>query len=235
MPRRCSTDIARGSSGPASGCSGATSRRPPCIRNGAATATPGDARRTRCTSRYSRTAGRPPKCGLRSPFYPSHRARAMRGNRIAQMRRRLAEGPDQRDFPALVEFHAEGATDYFAAIYIFGERGDPAQGEGVVDLVHDRRAGRFRRWRGRIHRGDAAGDFAGAQGPCGAPDRVESVAHLPRRARRPARAFGFGAARRRRKPAGGAALRRRARLHEAQRHHCRAPRSSTCSTRSSRR
>ncbi len=66
-----------------------------------------------------------------SPFVQLiERARA--GEAIPTLRRRLAEGPGQRDFPALVEFHAEGATDYYAVVYTFGLRGDPAHGTGVV-------------------------------------------------------------------------------------------------------
>jgi adenylate cyclase len=48
------------------------------------------------------------------------------------MRRRLALGPEQRDYPALEEFHAAGATDYYAVVYTYGLRGDPAHGAGVV-------------------------------------------------------------------------------------------------------
>ena len=64
--------------------------------------------------------GAPSEVWLTSPFFHLiERARA--GEFDAQIRRRLEEGPEQRDFPALVEFHAEGATDYFAAINTFGE------------------------------------------------------------------------------------------------------------------
>ena len=48
------------------------------------------------------------------------------------MRRCLTDGPEQRDFPALEEFYAEGATDYYAVVYTFGINGDPAHGTGVV-------------------------------------------------------------------------------------------------------
>ena len=68
---------------------------------------------------------------LRSPFFHLiQRARA--GEATPTLRRRLALGADQRDFPALVEFHSNGATDYFAIVYTFGLRGDPAHGAGVV-------------------------------------------------------------------------------------------------------
>ncbi len=68
---------------------------------------------------------------LRSPFFHLiERARA--GEATPSIRRRLAQGPDHRDFPALVEFHEAGATDYFAIVYTFGVNGDPAHGMGVV-------------------------------------------------------------------------------------------------------
>jgi adenylate cyclase len=73
----------------------------------------------------------PSEMWLTSPFF-NLIDRAQRGERDPQLRRRLEQGPEQRDFPALIEFHAEGATDYFAAISVFGENGDPAQGKGVV-------------------------------------------------------------------------------------------------------
>jgi adenylate cyclase len=58
------------------------------------------------------------------------------------MRRRLETGPDQRDFSLLEEFFAQGATDYFAQLFTFGERGDPSQGTGVVySFASDRRGG----------------------------------------------------------------------------------------------
>src|SRR5579863_1900010 len=68
---------------------------------------------------------------LQSPF--AHLIeRAWAGESVPTLRRRLSQGPEQRDFPALVEFHAEGATDYYAVVYTFGLRGDPAHGRGVV-------------------------------------------------------------------------------------------------------
>jgi adenylate cyclase len=58
------------------------------------------------------------------------------------MRRRLEAGPDQRNFPILEEFFAQGATDYFAQLFTFGENGDPSQGTGVVySFASDRRGG----------------------------------------------------------------------------------------------
>ena len=73
----------------------------------------------------------PNEAWVNSPFSQLMQ-RAMSGERHPSLRRRLARGPDQRDFPALVEFHSEGATDYYAAISVFGESGDPSQGKGVV-------------------------------------------------------------------------------------------------------
>jgi len=78
---------------------------------------------------------------LRSPMYDLIR-RAEAGEPNPTMRRRLQAGPEQRDFPALEDFFAEGATDYFAQLFVFGERGDPAQGTGVVySFATDRRGG----------------------------------------------------------------------------------------------
>jgi len=78
---------------------------------------------------------------LRSPMYDLIR-RAQAGEPNPTMRRRLQAGPEQRDFPALEDFFAEGATDYFAQLFVFGERGDPAQGTGVVySFATDRRGG----------------------------------------------------------------------------------------------
>ena len=73
----------------------------------------------------------PHSAWLESPFFPLiERARA--GEATPAMRRQLALGPEERDFPALVEFHEAGATDYFAIVYTFGLKGDPAHGGGVV-------------------------------------------------------------------------------------------------------
>ncbi|MDE3175470.1 MAG: adenylate/guanylate cyclase domain-containing protein [Pseudomonadota bacterium] len=73
----------------------------------------------------------PTSAWLQSPFvHLIERARA--GEPTPSMRRRLAHGPEQRDFPSLIEFHADGATDYYAIVYTFGLRGDPAHGAGVV-------------------------------------------------------------------------------------------------------
>ncbi len=66
-----------------------------------------------------------------SPFFQLV-ARARAGEFTPMIRRRLELGPEHRDFPALVEFHEAGATDYLAALFTFGENGDPAHGTGVI-------------------------------------------------------------------------------------------------------
>ena len=81
-------------------------------------------------SQYPR-ADAPRSAWLESPFLQLiERARA--GEAAPTLRRRLALGPEERDFPALAEFHEAGATDYFAIVYSFGVKGDPAHGTGVV-------------------------------------------------------------------------------------------------------
>ena len=52
-------------------------------------------------------------------------------------------GPEQRDFPALRDFYAAGATNYLCVGYIFGEGGDPAHGTGVVYSFTTDRSGGF--------------------------------------------------------------------------------------------
>ncbi len=68
--------------------------------------------------------------------------RARGGEANPSMRRRLDAGPDQRDFPALEEFFAAGATDYMAQLFIYGEGGDRSQGTGIVySFTTDRKGG----------------------------------------------------------------------------------------------
>ncbi len=68
--------------------------------------------------------------------------RARNGEDNPSMRRRLEEGPDQRDFPALAEFFAAGATDYVAQLFIYGKEGDRSQGTGIVySFATDRKGG----------------------------------------------------------------------------------------------
>jgi len=79
---------------------------------------------------------------LRSPFHAViMRARAGEAN--PWLRRRLELGPEHHDFPALIEFHAAGATDYVCTVYTFGENGDPAHGTGVVYSFTTDRPGGF--------------------------------------------------------------------------------------------
>jgi adenylate cyclase len=76
-----------------------------------------------------------------SPFFDLIR-RAQEGEANPSMRRRLSEGPAQRDFPVLEEFFAAGATDYLAYIFPYGESYDRSQGSGVVfSFTSDRKSG----------------------------------------------------------------------------------------------
>jgi adenylate cyclase len=68
---------------------------------------------------------------LSSPFHALIE-RSLAGEKNPWLRRRLEFGPDQRDFPALVDFYEAGATDYLCFAFAFGETGDPSYGTGVV-------------------------------------------------------------------------------------------------------
>ena len=64
------------------------------------------------------------------------------GEESLSMRRRLEQGPEQRDFPILEEFFADGGTDYVAHIFPFGKDGDRSQGTGVIySFATDREGG----------------------------------------------------------------------------------------------
>jgi adenylate cyclase len=77
----------------------------------------------------------------KSPMFDLIR-RARGGEHNPTMRRRLERGPEERDFEVLDEFFTAGATDYFAQLFTFGERGDPAHGTGIVySFSTDRRGG----------------------------------------------------------------------------------------------
>ena len=79
---------------------------------------------------------------LRSPFYDLIR-RANAGETNPTMRRRLDAGPDQHDFAILDDFYRQGATDYFAQLFTFGESGDPSQGTGAIYSFTTDRGGGF--------------------------------------------------------------------------------------------
>jgi adenylate cyclase len=78
---------------------------------------------------------------VRSPFYAlMQRARA--GEDTPELRRRIETDLEARDFPVLDDLHAEGATDYFAQLFAYGERGDRSQGTGIVySFATDRKGG----------------------------------------------------------------------------------------------
>ena len=82
---------------------------------------------------------------VNSPFYALIE-RAREGEANPSMRRRVEKGPEERDFPALKEFFALGATDYVAHLYLFGQihgkEGDRSQGTGIVySFATDRKGG----------------------------------------------------------------------------------------------
>ena len=78
---------------------------------------------------------------ITSPFHAlMQRARA--GEDSPTMRRRMETSPEERDFPVLEEFFAEGATDYLAQVFVYGETGDRSQGTGIVySFTTDRHGG----------------------------------------------------------------------------------------------
>jgi adenylate cyclase len=79
---------------------------------------------------------------LSSPMYDLIR-RARLGEDNPSMRRRLGVGEADRDFPVLKEFFAEGATDYLAQLFTFGETGDPSHGTGIIYSFAADRPGGF--------------------------------------------------------------------------------------------
>jgi adenylate cyclase len=79
---------------------------------------------------------------LRSPFYDLIR-KANAGENNPSMRRRLDAGPEQRDFAVLDDFFRNGATDYFAQLFTFGDNGDPSQGTGAIYSFTTNRSGGF--------------------------------------------------------------------------------------------
>jgi adenylate cyclase len=79
---------------------------------------------------------------LASPFNALIQ-RSQGGKNRVWMRRRLELGPDQRDFPALVDFYNAGATDYLCLGFRFGESADPSHGTGVLYSFTTDRPGGF--------------------------------------------------------------------------------------------
>jgi adenylate cyclase len=78
---------------------------------------------------------------LRSPFYALMQ-RAFAGEDTPELRRRIETGPEARDFPVLDDLYAQGATDYFAQLFAYGERGDRSQGTGIAySFATDRKGG----------------------------------------------------------------------------------------------
>jgi len=78
---------------------------------------------------------------LTSPFYALMQ-RAQAGEDSPALRRRIEANSEARDFPILDELHTLGATDYFAQLFIYGERGDRSQGSGIVySFATDREGG----------------------------------------------------------------------------------------------
>ena len=76
-----------------------------------------------------------------SPFYALIR-RAEAGEQTPTIRRRIEQGPEERDFPILQEIFALGATDYVAFVYAIAETRDRSQGSGIVySFATDRRGG----------------------------------------------------------------------------------------------
>ena len=73
--------------------------------------------------------------------------RARAGEHNPSMRRRLEAGPRSATFPILEEFFADGATDYLAQLFVYGEDGRPVAGNGRRLFVHDGSRRRLQRRR----------------------------------------------------------------------------------------
>lgn len=69
--------------------------------------------------------------------------RAEAGDPNPCFRRRLARGPQERDFPALRRFFAAGATDYLAEMFDYRPKGAATSGLGVVYSFMTDRPGGF--------------------------------------------------------------------------------------------
>lgn len=79
---------------------------------------------------------------LTSPFNALIK-RSLAGEKNPWLRRRIELGPDERDFPALVDFHEAGGTDYLCFAFKFGEKDDPSHGTGALYSFTTDRAGGF--------------------------------------------------------------------------------------------
>ena len=79
---------------------------------------------------------------LQSPFFELIR-RAQAGEVHPTLRRRLEVDAAQRDFPILEDLFAEGATDYCAFLFGFGDSIDRSQGSGIVYSFAADRTGGF--------------------------------------------------------------------------------------------
>ena len=89
--------------------------------------TPTAARRARISSKARSTP---------SSFEPAA------GKRTPSCAGASRQATDERDFPALAEFFAEGGTDYFAQLFVYGAEGDRSQGSGIVySFTADRKGG----------------------------------------------------------------------------------------------
>src|SRR5215208_6607238 len=97
----------------------------------------------------------------RSPWY------RMLETKEEVMRRRLAAGEGTNEFPLLANLAAQGATDYWARIVGFGDRGRIGETHGLATSWASRDPGGFRRGRFGTARGDAAGLGPGVQGDHG--------------------------------------------------------------------
>ena len=80
---------------------------------------------------------------LSSPFNALIQ-RSLAGEENPWLRRRLVLGPEQRDFPALADFYAAGATDYVCLAFRFGKAGDRSHWTGVLYSFTTDRTGGFR-------------------------------------------------------------------------------------------
>jgi hypothetical protein len=115
---------------------------------------------------------------LSSPFNALiERSRA--GEKNPWLRRRLELGPNQRDFPALVDFYEAGATDYLCLAFAFGESGDPSHGDWSRLFFHDRSPRRLPRRRNSFVAFYASGVVAGDESSCWLRHRFRAPADLP--------------------------------------------------------